>query len=329
MVVVDHGLSKGVILTPCTKTITAEGVADLFVQKVFSRFGLPSKIISDRSPQFASKFTLELGRLLQYSNALSTAYHPQTDGQTERMNQELETYLRIYCRKDPYSWVKHLPLTEFTHNHRIHETQKCSPFHLMMGYELRAIPPSFPSSSIPAAEEQIKELQKTREEALACHAIAAKCMADRRFHSTFKPWKRGEKVWLSASHLTVPFPCKKLLPKRYGPFTIKNVLSRLTYTLNLPSTWKVHPNFHATKLTSYHENPVHGKNFPEPPPDVIEDSEEYEVESILADKTSQGKRMYLVAWKGYSSAHYSWEPERNLSNAAEILKQYKKSRQRQ
>ena len=124
MVVVDHGLSKGVILSPCTKTITAEGVADLFVQKVFSRFGLPSKIISDRGPQFASKFTLELGRLLQYSNALSTAYHPQTDGQTECLNQELETYLCIYCRKDPYSWVKHLPLAEFTHNHRIHETQK-------------------------------------------------------------------------------------------------------------------------------------------------------------------------------------------------------------
>jgi len=329
MVVVDHGLSKGVILSPCTKTITAEGVADLFVQKIFSRFGLPSKIISDRGPQFASKFTLELGRLLKYSNSLSTAYHPQTDGQTERMNQELETYLRIYCRKDPYSWVKHLPLAKFTHNHRIHETQKRSPFHLMMGYEPRAIPPSFPSSSIPAAEERIKELQKTREEALACHAIAAKRMADRRFHSTFKPWKCGDKVWLSASHLTVPFPCKKLLLKRYGPFTIKNVLSRLTYTLNLPKTWKVHPTFHATELTSYHENPVHGKNFPEPPPDVIEDSEEYEVESILADKNSRGKRMYLVAWKGYSSAHNSWEPEGNLANAAQILKQYKQSRRQQ
>jgi len=103
MVMVDHGLSKGVIFTSCTKTITAEGMADLFMQKVFSRFGLLSKIISDCGPQFASKFTIELGRLLQYSNALSTAYHPQTDGQTEHMNQELETYLRIYCHKDPYS----------------------------------------------------------------------------------------------------------------------------------------------------------------------------------------------------------------------------------
>jgi len=193
----------------------------------------------------------------------------------------------------------------------------------MMGYEPHAIPPSFPSSSIPAVKDRIKELQKTREEALTCHAITAKHMADRRFHSTFKPWECGDKVWLSASHLTVPFPCKKLLLKCYGPFTIKNVLSCLTYTLNLPNTWKVHPTFHATELTSYHENSVHGKNFPEPPSDVIESSEEYEVESILADKTSQGKCMYLVTWKGYSSAHNSWEPERNLSNAPEVLKQYK------
>jgi len=100
----------------------------------------------------------------------------------------------------------------------------------------------------------------------------------------------------------------------------------VTYTLNLPSTWKVYPTFHATKLTSYHENPVHSKNFPEPPPDIIEDSEEYEIESILADKMSRGKRIYLIAWKGCSSVHNSWEPEQNLSNASEVLKQYKTSR---
>jgi hypothetical protein len=83
MVVVDHGLMKGVILTPCNKTITAEGVAKLFFSKVFSRFGLHEKLISDRGPQFASKFAKELGKLLDYEVALSTAYHPQTDGQTE------------------------------------------------------------------------------------------------------------------------------------------------------------------------------------------------------------------------------------------------------
>jgi len=135
MVVVDHGLTKGVIISPCNKTITAEGVADIFLERVFSRFGLPEKMISDRGPQFASKFTIELGKLLGYKNALSVAYHPQTDGQTERLNQELETYLRIYCRTDPHSWSKNLALAEFTHNHRTHSTQKSSPFFLLYGYE--------------------------------------------------------------------------------------------------------------------------------------------------------------------------------------------------
>src|ERR1700710_1454226 len=80
MVTVDHGLTKGVILSPCKKTITSEGVTQLFFKKVFTRFGLYDKLISDRGPQFASKFAKELGRLLEDEVALSTAYHPQTDG---------------------------------------------------------------------------------------------------------------------------------------------------------------------------------------------------------------------------------------------------------
>jgi len=117
MVMVDHGLMKGVILSPCKKIITSKGVAQLFFKKVFLRFGLYDKIISDRGPQFASKFAKELGRLLDYKVALSTTYHPQTDSQTEHLNQELETYLHIYCHSTLLDWVKHLPMAEFIHNH--------------------------------------------------------------------------------------------------------------------------------------------------------------------------------------------------------------------
>ena len=93
LVVVDHGLTKGVILCPTKKTITAEGIASLFFHKVFLRFGLYNKVISDHGPQFASSFARELGKLLKYDLSLSTTYHPQSDGETERVNQELETYL--------------------------------------------------------------------------------------------------------------------------------------------------------------------------------------------------------------------------------------------
>jgi len=172
MVVVGHGLSKGVIITSCLKTITSEGVAKLFFKHVYQRFGLYDKIISDRGPQFISKFSCALAKLLDYTIAPSTAYHPQTDGQTEHLNQELETYLRIYCQTNPETWVEHLPLAEFVHNHQKHDSHNASPFYLMMGYNPRSLPHTLTSSPVPAAKERLRLLQKAREEAIACHNIA-------------------------------------------------------------------------------------------------------------------------------------------------------------
>ena len=93
LVVVDQGLSKGVILCPTKKTITTKGVATIIFRKLYTRFGLFNKVISDRGPQFSAQFQKELGRILRYKLALSSTYHPQTDRETERVNQELETYL--------------------------------------------------------------------------------------------------------------------------------------------------------------------------------------------------------------------------------------------
>ena len=93
LVMVNHGLSKGVILTPCNKMIDSKGVAELFFKNVFLHFGLHNALISDRGPQFTSTFATELACILRYDPKLSTAYHPQTDGEMERVNQEIETYL--------------------------------------------------------------------------------------------------------------------------------------------------------------------------------------------------------------------------------------------
>ena len=141
LVVVNHGLTKGVIIIPCSKTIDAMGVAKLFFSYVFKRFGLHDSLISDRGPQFASAFARELARLLQYDVKLSSAYHPQTDGQTERTNQEIETYLRIFCANNPKTWLDFLPTAEFQHNSAPHHSTRTSPFNLMLGYEPRAYPP--------------------------------------------------------------------------------------------------------------------------------------------------------------------------------------------
>ena len=116
LVVVDQGLTKGIILVPCNKSITAEGTAKLLLENLYKRFGLPDKIISDRGPQFASKAFIELLKLLGIKSALSTAYHPQTDGTTERVNQEIEAYLSIYCASHPEEWPSAFRTMEFTHN---------------------------------------------------------------------------------------------------------------------------------------------------------------------------------------------------------------------
>jgi hypothetical protein len=96
MVVVDHGLTKGAILFPCNKTIDTIGAATLHLDHVYKRFGLPDKLISDRDPRFASQLFQELGQILRIKLAMSTAYHPQTDRETERVNQEIEVYLRMF-----------------------------------------------------------------------------------------------------------------------------------------------------------------------------------------------------------------------------------------
>ena len=118
LVVVYQGLSKGVILTPCNKTLTSEDTARLLLENLYKRFGLPNKIISDRSPQFASKAFVELLKLLGIKSALSTAYYPQMDRTMERVNQEIEAYLSIYCASHPEDWPQVLHTLEFTHKNR-------------------------------------------------------------------------------------------------------------------------------------------------------------------------------------------------------------------
>ena len=177
LVVVDHGLTKGVIIIPCSKTIDAAGVGKLLFTNIFKRFGIHDFLISNRGPQFASALARELARLLKYDIKLSTAYHPQTDGQTERVNQEVETYLHIFCTNQPCSWPNLLTTAEFQHNSAPHHSTKVSPFSLMMGYEPRAYPP-IGKTFLPALENRLTILDEARKEALAAHETAWQIMRE-------------------------------------------------------------------------------------------------------------------------------------------------------
>src|SRR5579863_6416939 len=113
----------------------------------------------------------------------------------------------------------------------------------------------------------------------------------------------------------------KLCPKRYGPFKITEIIGSTTYRLELPPQWRIHNAFHVSLLLPYQETLEHGRNFEEPPSDLVDGQPEWEVEKILQEWMQRGKKQYLIRWKGYSEVHDSWEPEAYL-NAPELLQAF-------
>src|SRR6266576_5390791 len=232
-IMVDQGLTKGVILMPCNKTITAKQTVDLYFKNVFVNHGLPDIMISDRGPQFASHVFEGIMKACKIKHKMSTAFHPQTDGQTEQYNAELEAYLRIFCAYEPDTWNKMLPIAQFTHNVKTQEAIKQLPFYLMYGSSPIALPLVSEKTDVPTANKRIDTLRRAREEALAAHDLARIKMMERTLRKT-KPFKVNDKVWLSSRNLKIPYQSNKLAPKREGPFTIKEVLGPVTYRLTLP-----------------------------------------------------------------------------------------------
>ena len=209
------------------------------------------------------------------------------------------------------------------HNHHPHSVTNQSPFYLMMGYKPCALPTVLPKTSIPAIETHLKFLNAARDEALAAHELAHQVMSSKN-HQGFKSFKKGDKVWLEAKNLKCSIVNPKFTPKRKGPFTITKVLSSITYQLCLPKTWKIHLVFHTSLLSPYHENSIHGLNFPALPPDLIEGEEEYKIEKILCHHNASSAYMFLIQWKGYSAKEDSWISEWDLKHAKSTLNDYKK-----
>jgi hypothetical protein len=318
-VFVDHDITKATVIVPCNTTITAEQTARLYQDNVWRRFGLPKKIISDRGTQFTSRFTQELCRLLGITQAMSTAYHPQTDGQTERMNQELEQYLRAFCNARQTDWSTFLSTAEFAHNSRKHSTIGQTPFYTLMGYEPLALPTVLPTSSVPAVSDRLSILSSVRDDIVAAQHIAHRQWTD---NTPFPSYQINDQVWLEGKHLATSYPSAKLAPRRYGPFPISAIINPVTFRLSLPPTWKIHPVFHASLLSPYRETPEHGPNFTRPPPELIDGEEEFVIEEIIDSRMFRGKLQYLVKWEGYPTSDNQWLPVSELNHAPDLIEQF-------
>ena len=291
--------------TPCNETITAEETARLFLEVIVRRYGLPSKIISDQDPRFTSKFVLELCRTLGIQQNISSAYHPRTDGQSERNNQWVETYLQFFTNHQQTDWVERLPLAEFAHNNWRSETTKHTPFFLLMGYHPRA-DGHYAASSSPLVEQRLDNLLQARRDALT-HMTRAQQLWVK--HRDTPKYAVGDRVWLDGRNLKTDQPTSKLAPRRHGPFAIAQVMSPVSYRLELPHQWRIHPVFHIDLLTLYCETKMHGENYLRPLPELIDNEEEFEVEAVLDSHVfGRGRKLqYLVKWLGYPSSDNQWE----------------------
>jgi len=208
---VDHGLSKGIVLIPTHKKLDAIGTTELLRDNVYKRYGLSETIISDRDPRFASKVFQEWLKILGTKSAMSTAYHPQTDGATERVMQEIQAYLSIYCIANPSDWVNAISTLEFVHNSRPHADNKRSLLELIMGYQPHAMPKMFSPSKIPNLEERLKQINEWRKDTLLAHEIARERMTKRN-DVPLERFTEGQNVWLDTRNFQTMYN-KKIRPK--------------------------------------------------------------------------------------------------------------------
>jgi hypothetical protein len=205
------------------------------------------------------------------------AYHPQTDGQSEKTNQHVETMLRIFCNYQQTDWVEYLPMIQYMINAQVSEMTKKTPFELWMGYIPRAHQPEQPSHMprVEWYETRFKEARRNAQEAMKrVQSLWTKEMK-------FRGYQKDDQVWLEAKHLQTTHPTTKLRPKRYRPFRVMEAISLVTYRLKLPVQWKIHNMFHVSLLTPYRETEAYSANYLKLPPEIIEGQEEWEVEKIL------------------------------------------------
>ena len=329
ILVVVCRLTKAALFIPTTTTLTATQFAKLFIANVFSKHGVPSDIVSDRGNKFTSLFWKALSNGLGIQQNLSTAYHPQTDGQTERVNQIIETYLRLYINYQQDNWSSFLPLAEFAYNNSPHSATGESPFFLNKGYH----PTLDISLSDITAKQQgvmiqnIRDLHEHAKQEIKKAIESYKHFADKK-RSPAPVYKVGDSVCLSTQNISTTRPTKKLAERRLGPFKIIQVVSPLAVKLDLPYARRhIHPVFHVSLLEPAYPDKIKGRTQPPPPPVVIEDDLEYEVEEILDSRWNNRRLEYLVQWTGYGAdpEGQTWEPAELLENSSELVSEFHQS----
>jgi hypothetical protein len=258
--------------------------------------------------------------MLDIKSALSMAYHPKTDGQTERVNQILEQYLQCYVAYLQDNWSELLPLAEFAYNNMPQDSIGMTPFfanksyHPVINVDITKVKGA---KALEIAQDWItlndhlkKRLQQSFNRAALYH--------DNNRRETPK-WKVGEKVYLNTKNIKTKRPTKKLDWKNVGPFPISQCVGSHTYRLKLPEDWKIHNVFHVSLLSKAPFDKYPQWELKEQPELTLEDKPEFEIERIvdinkIGKATKKLKYEYLVHWVGYDENDDLWQPLESLFN---------------
>jgi hypothetical protein len=337
-VVVDR-LTKMRHFIPTT-TLEAEELADRFIERVYSLHGVPETIISDRGTQFVSAFWRALSARLGVALRPSSAFHPQTNGQTERINAELEQYLRLFCDWAQDDWVDWLPLAEFAGNNTTSETTGVSPFFANYGFHPRmGVEPAQPCPPN-ITEAQRREFFRASEIAERFKAILEKATAlskqaqDRyeeganRRRSDAPIYHVDDWVMLNMKNYKTGRPTQKLEPRWEGPFQVTKTSSHAV-TLRLPANMKIFNTFHVSMVRPYRKKGIPGQEQTHDDvranrgrtvtrTDDGDDVVEWRFEDILDyGKADNGRWQYLVKWEGYDTP--TWQPATDLRGCDDAI----------
>jgi hypothetical protein len=293
IVVFVDKLSKMVHYAPCTTTVDAPTLAKIFLREVVRLHGVPEIIISDRDPRFTSHFWTALWNALGTKLKMSTAYHPQTDGQTENANRTLENMLRAYVNYHQDDWDERLSAAEIAVNNSHHSSTGFTPYYMNSGQH-----PHLPltniadGSNVPAVQALLRDISnnilRAEQRLLAAQQSQSHHANKKRRHVVFNV---GDQVWLSTSNLNIGDRARELSPKYTGPFVVEQVKSPVTYKLKLPpSLSRIHNVFHSSQLKPYYADDgqyIARPRISRPPPDIIAGEEEWwEVERIVVGRST-------------------------------------------
>jgi hypothetical protein len=315
-------LSKMRHFIPCRTTVDTWGLAEMFRKDVVRQHGLPKTIISDRGPQYAAVFWKMLCAGLGVDRRVSTAFHPQTDGHTERMNASMEQYLRIFTSHQQDDWVRWLPLAEFAANNGTSETTKCSALFAVTGVDPRM---TFEEATEESGDPRILDADQTQERMNQIHAHlrvemrrSQDIMEDgaNRKRLPAPQMQEGTKVWLDPRHIRTTRPSRNVDRKRLGPYTVKRRMSHYAYELDLPRGLRIHPVHHVSLFDPVAEDPLPGQVVMPPPPVEVEGDSEYQVERVEDSRVYRNQLQYLVRLTGYDQM--TWEPARDIDGLQAI-----------